>query len=391
MVELNELSFAFRFGGSMVTNLFTYATKELSQDAFICWLIANHNKEELQEEAYRFLNLLMDEKFLVGDIKAMTIKQQESKMDIVIDFWTESSKNSDSHYLLVLEDKTTSSAHDNQLVNYNDKIDKWNENEVGFEKRTKKVFLKSNILSEQDEKEIANANNKTEIKWRALDIDSLYNGFFKDAKETNSEVLTMYIKYFRKLYNDIKFPPTNEPSLWNYYNWIKFFEDFFKEEYANIYPGSSCQTSIYRGMYPSLLVNYSLVDHEFEATLEIIPRENLVPYLHPGFRYKKNIDGKISDSWVWSINEIDNVYNDEHFKERSNQRLESLREFVVKNGGDLFRYSGSARQFAKIPGDKHIVYKGKTINQLKAELRVWLDAFFNVLSEYRRINNKCTE
>ena len=114
----------------MVTNLFTYATKELSQDAFICWLIANHNKEELQEEAYRFLNLLMDEKFLVGDIKAMTIKQQESKMDIVIDFWTESSKNSDSHYLLVLEDKTTSSAHDNQLVNYNDKIDKWNENEV---------------------------------------------------------------------------------------------------------------------------------------------------------------------------------------------------------------------------------------------------------------------
>lgn len=31
----------------MVTNIFTYATKELSQDAFICWLLVNHDVEEL--------------------------------------------------------------------------------------------------------------------------------------------------------------------------------------------------------------------------------------------------------------------------------------------------------------------------------------------------------
>lgn len=107
----------------MVTNIFTYATKELSQDAFICWLLVNHDVEELQEESYRFLNLLMDTNFANGDIKQMTIKQQERKIDIVIDFWTSVSKSYDSHYVLVIEDKTTSSAHDEQLVNYNQIID----------------------------------------------------------------------------------------------------------------------------------------------------------------------------------------------------------------------------------------------------------------------------
>lgn len=57
----------------MDRNLFTYATKELSQDAFICWLLANYDTEELREESYRFINLLMDKNFSYGDIKLMTI------------------------------------------------------------------------------------------------------------------------------------------------------------------------------------------------------------------------------------------------------------------------------------------------------------------------------
>lgn len=38
----------------MLTNIFTYATKELSQDAFICWLLANYDTKEIaQGENYK--------------------------------------------------------------------------------------------------------------------------------------------------------------------------------------------------------------------------------------------------------------------------------------------------------------------------------------------------
>lgn len=365
----------------MLTNLFTYATKELSQDAFICWLIANYNVEELQKESYRFLNLLMDSDFVVGDIKHMTIKQQVKKIDVVIDFWTSVSKSHDSHYVLVIEDKTTSSAHENQLLNYNKIIDGWNIIEVGFEMRTKKVFLKSNLLSEQDKKEIENANKNTSIKWKKLDINELYKGFFKNAKDNKSDVFNMYIKYFSKLYNDLNFSPTSNPTSWNFNNWRTFFESFFREEYEKKYPGSTCQTSIYRGMYPSLLVNYSLIDNEFEATFEIIPRINwfeLKPYLHPGFRYRHPKDG---DRWVWSIKEI---RDNDDFKKTSEMRLASLREYVSMNGRGMFRYSDKSSSFAKIDRGRSISFDGITVNQLKEELRVWLDAFFNVLYEYKK-------
>lgn len=96
-------------------------------------------------------------------------------------------------------------------MNYNQIIDGWNKNEIGFELRTKKVFFKSNILSPQDEREISKANDNTFIKWKKLDLDDLHEGFFKNAKKRNSEVFNMYIEYFSKLYADIKFPPTSKP------------------------------------------------------------------------------------------------------------------------------------------------------------------------------------
>lgn len=375
-----------RFGEFMLTNIFTYATKELSQDAFICWLLANYDTEELQEESYRFLNLLMDKNFSVGDIKLMTIKQQERKMDIVIDFWTSVSKSCDSHYVLIVEDKTTSSAHDEQLVNYNEIIYKWNNNEPGFKLRTKKVFFKSNILSPQDKEEIAKANEKTCIQWKKIDIDDLQKGFFKDAKKRKSEVFNMYIDYFSKLYNDIKLPPTSQPSSWNFNNWRRFFESFFEEEYKKKYPDSWCETLIYRGMYPSLRVIYPLInDCEFHAVFEIIQRTNLVPYLHPGFHYKQKKDGKNQDRWVWSVQEI---IDDEPFKNRSEERLVSLRKYVSENGRNLFSFSEKTRSFAKIEGDKHISYCGKTIEELKTELRVWLDTFFEILFDYKNKMSK---
>ena len=45
-------------------NLFKYATKELSQDAFLCWLISwyndNNKKNQLYTVAETFLNIILE-------------------------------------------------------------------------------------------------------------------------------------------------------------------------------------------------------------------------------------------------------------------------------------------------------------------------------------------
>lgn len=43
------------------TNIFKYATKELSQDAFIAWLCANYNDEKLGEISKKFIAFLANE------------------------------------------------------------------------------------------------------------------------------------------------------------------------------------------------------------------------------------------------------------------------------------------------------------------------------------------
>ncbi|MCR4658546.1 MAG: hypothetical protein K5770_20295 [Lachnospiraceae bacterium] len=68
----------------MLNNIFNFATKELSQDAFICWCInwINFPKESLYQLAVDILHLLGQEK-VDGKI---VIKQQFKKADVLLAF-----------------------------------------------------------------------------------------------------------------------------------------------------------------------------------------------------------------------------------------------------------------------------------------------------------------
>ncbi|QTY27060.1 PD-(D/E)XK nuclease family protein [Flavobacterium sp. CS20] len=99
----------------MKPNLFNFATSELSQDAFIAWLIAwadkkhKNSNEKLHELAKSFVKLLIqkDENFEIESIK---VKKQWKKIDV-------SALVNDSIFI-VIEDKTYSKAHSNQLERY---------------------------------------------------------------------------------------------------------------------------------------------------------------------------------------------------------------------------------------------------------------------------------
>ena len=103
-------------------NLFSYATKELSQDAVICWLIAWAGVKQCsasEDEALRrcgrtFVDALFAKwegyPVELGDEISVEIHRQEKHIDVLARI--------DNHHVLLIEDKTGTGAHGNQLEDY---------------------------------------------------------------------------------------------------------------------------------------------------------------------------------------------------------------------------------------------------------------------------------
>ncbi len=97
-------------------NLFRYATSELSQDAFICWLLSHLKEEVYDVDKYMTAcaNDFMAEIFKntivwTKDKRVKSIKRQYKKIDILVEV---------DDYKIIIEDKTFTSTHDNQINRY---------------------------------------------------------------------------------------------------------------------------------------------------------------------------------------------------------------------------------------------------------------------------------
>ena len=113
---------------SNAPNLFKYATKELSQDAMICWLIAwagqwkgaGSEQEELRRCGLKFVSALLNHKrdgknpIELEDVFKTDILQQERSIDVL-------ARINDRHVLLI-EDKTDTKDRGKQLSRYYDEV-----------------------------------------------------------------------------------------------------------------------------------------------------------------------------------------------------------------------------------------------------------------------------
>ena len=99
-------------------NMFKYATKELSQDAFICWLVnyINTDEEEYKVVAKEFIKLIADK---IGNVKFMQyVKDNNYKVEIKHQY-----KNIDvllkiNNFYIIIEDKIKTVEHDDQINKY---------------------------------------------------------------------------------------------------------------------------------------------------------------------------------------------------------------------------------------------------------------------------------
>ena len=192
--------------------LFEFATKELSQDAFLRWLFENYNCEnsEIKKYAYGLLNRFNKLNMEIGDIEELETFGQHKDIDVIVKF-----RYQGNTYLTVIEDKTFSSTHGNQLEKYNEILKKKETLEYfnTTAERTAKIFYKTDIENASDKA----ACEKS--KWTPFFLDKIrdmFNSIHNQTKtsSTGSEILDGYLFHLKALYDRTSMVSNKPMSQW---------------------------------------------------------------------------------------------------------------------------------------------------------------------------------
>lgn len=172
---------------NICNNIFSFATKELSQDAVICWLLnwIKYPESDLHGLAKELFQLLG-----VDDVdihQEIAIKRQLSKADIVVALHGQKQ-------ILIIEDKVYSSEHGNQIEEYakyfrelNHQKDLLNNN-TGNPYPVKTVYFKTGYYFDVDKMVVA------DVMVNALQF---YNIVSNPRYLNKSEILDAYVEHLK--------------------------------------------------------------------------------------------------------------------------------------------------------------------------------------------------
>ena len=179
----------------MKPNIFDYATSELSQDAFLSWIIKWADKEYAGQPMNKCGKEIVEklsngkisakENYTVEIYKQYTISNGQ-KMDLWITF-NEEEKDS-KKYSLVIEDKVDTSFHDSQLKNYRNEAEKWcKKNNVV----SSYCYYKSGFLSATEKNLVEKVYSKG--NWNAV---SVYDILPILKNYTENQIIEDYVNKF---------------------------------------------------------------------------------------------------------------------------------------------------------------------------------------------------
>ena len=165
----------------MRPNLFSIATKELSQDAFITWLLQWANDKFIQENSElcnsgkEFVKKLLSFKYKIEkkDIKKVNAGRQWANIDI----WAEIN----DEYVIIIEDKVNTSEHDNQLERYKKTV----EDEYGKDIKLVCIYLKTGLETMDNIQKIIDKG------WNYISRKDFLD--FLKSQNTKSEIFSDYL------------------------------------------------------------------------------------------------------------------------------------------------------------------------------------------------------
>lgn len=199
-------------------NLFKIATKELSQDAFLTWLLQWSDphfykiNRELQECGYSLLKLLVGS--LLEQPTNTVLRVKAGRQWEGIDIWAKIYCENNQNILLIVEDKTFTSEHSGQLDRYKNNALKWcrdNDFELVCS------FIKIGSEPQKVLKKI------TEKGFRVFDRNHLLN-CLHSYKGINNSIINDFIDHLQSLeyaHQSFTFLPLKN---WHGFSWVGFFQ-----------------------------------------------------------------------------------------------------------------------------------------------------------------------
>ncbi len=209
----------------MKPNIFDYATSELSQDAFLAWLFKWAEKENealnkpLHDCAEEWLRLFLGN-INPREIKTVKVDKQWQKIDLWITV--------NDTYHLIIEDKTNTGPHDNQLKKYKKTAKDWYKLEGGqvtdFDKYFSFVYYKTGYIS------LYEKNTAEEAGYRVIGKTNFLNIF--NCSNLDNPLISDYIQMLEKKFKDqelVYTTPYNE-IINDKEKWIKPFYESLKSD-----------------------------------------------------------------------------------------------------------------------------------------------------------------
>lgn len=319
-------------------NLFDYATKELSQDAFLRWLLESINDPVVGIASKKLLSemakLYQDQPIDVGKITRVETWAQYKKIDIVADVYIGKEKAA----TFVIEDKTESNEHSNQLAKYDKYIDGWDDRKYKY-----RIFYKTERIDPDEQKRINE-------KWRIMDIDAIAS-IFGEFVDSDNLILRSYALHVANISKELNVVP-NVANIeqWNFRQAATYFKNsIFKDIALDKYQKNiRYETGTYLGRYISFKVYYKLTNEAYSdpkgssnpddfwganlcyPIVEFVFRkdsENVIVYTH--ITYKFYNGGK--PDWTWK-NRSQELSDNLYFKIQPEKLNEGLKELLQEGG-----------------------------------------------------------
>jgi len=203
----------------MKPNIFDISTKELSQDAFITWLLKwadIDNKKfdkDLHECSSELVSILIKKDFL--EFREPICSVRAGRQWENIDVWAEVNDK----YLIIIEDKTDTKQHSGQLKRYKTIAEKWC-NDNNYEKPIC-IYLKTGNESQQNLKKVEEEEFKIYNRKEFVNLLNNYdiqNDIYSDFKQRLNRIEELNNKWEAKIIKD-----------WNGNDWQGFFQFLEKE------------------------------------------------------------------------------------------------------------------------------------------------------------------
>ena len=217
-------------------NIFNFATSELSQDAFICWLCnwvnfddnsLSEDEKKLKSLATEFIEKMLGEKL---EDRKVNIKRQYQKIDVLLEiqnkteFITKGNNiNPIVDMYVIIEDKVGTGLHSNQIERYRELISEKNEKDNGSRAKIKVVYYK---IYDEDNTERLKENGVNVILGRENILELLKE--YKD--KINNSIFENYHNYLSNIETDVNSYERKNLEDWNSNCYIGFFKELKNEK-----------------------------------------------------------------------------------------------------------------------------------------------------------------